>query len=87
MITIVAHAVTAGPLTNGASVTAVNDPGSAAVPASTVVTAARTSLSLRKRANRSHVTGGAAVRYSLTVRNRGTTAARTCACATDCPSR
>ena len=45
MITIVAHAVTAGPLTNGASVTAVNDPGSAAVPAST----ARTADALRCR--------------------------------------
>ena len=36
------------------------------------MTAARTSLSLRKRANHSRVTAGGAVRYALTVRNRGT---------------
>ena len=70
-ITIVARAVTAGPLANGVSVTAANDPGGVATAANVNVTTARTTLSLRKRASRSHVTGGGAVRYSLTVRNRG----------------
>ena len=70
-ITIVARAATAGQLTNGVSVTAANGPGSVATAAIVNVTTARTSLSLRKRASRSHVTGGGAVRYSLTVRNRG----------------
>ena len=75
-ITIVVRAATAGRLTNGASVMAANDPGGAAIPVSVDVTAARTSLALRKRANRSHVAAGGAVRYSLTVRNRGATPAR-----------
>ena len=70
-ITIVARAATAGPLANGASVTAANAPGGVATAASVDVTTARTSLSLRKRASRSHVTGGGALRYTLTVRNRG----------------
>lgn len=74
-ITVVARAKTPGHLTNGASVTAANDPGGAVLPVSVEVTQARASLSLGKRANRTRVKARGDVSYRLTVHNRGTTPA------------
>jgi uncharacterized repeat protein (TIGR01451 family) len=71
VITIVARARTAGRLINGATVTATNALGAVAKPVSVGVVAARTSLSLRKRASRTRVAAGRRVRYRLTLRNRG----------------
>jgi uncharacterized repeat protein (TIGR01451 family) len=71
-ITIVARPLTAGTLTNGASVTAANAPGAGAARVSVAVAQAPTSLSLRKRASPARVPARGRVSFRLTVRNRGT---------------